>query len=296
VAELRDLAGKRVLVTGALGYVGSSLVGILRREGIDVLAVDKRAGHGSVTLDLCDRKETIGAVGRFRPDFVVHCGTHSALAYKGGFLPSFREDASALANLLEALSGFPGCRLVFFSSSYVYSGLDVSRLVSESSLLNPSHDFGVAKSFFEQFVLRSHPDSVVFRLSSVFGPGNALNPNAVLGMARECMDSGKLAVWGSGSRKMQYVYMADVLRCVARAFTIHPGIYNLGGSDYLTVANSAGMIADFFKVNVVFLRDRKEGETLPFMDCSALAKAAGVRMTPFGEALSEYLGTLQEKL
>lgn len=287
--------GKKVLVTGGSGYVGGELVKELEKHGVDYVSVDKKnpTGKKSVCLDLCDRKATAEAIERFKPDVLVHCGTNSALAYRDNFAESFRNDAIAMVNILEPLSKLPSCRLVYFSSSYVYSGLDAKKPVSEEATLDPVHNFGVAKSFFERLVLQGHPSAVVFRLSSVFGPGNALNPNAIFSMAKECLGKKELTVWGAGSRKMQYVCMSDVLAYVCEAFTMQPGIYNLGGSDYLSVAESAGMIADFFGAEVKFLKDKKEGETLPFMDCSKLRRASASHITPFPTALKEYLGLLR---
>ncbi len=291
-------ANKKILVTGGFGYVGGELVKQLEKHGIDYLSVDKKNAPGKKTilLDLCDKKATAELIQKFRPDILVHCGTNSALAYRDSFLESFRDDAAAIANILESLSKLPACRLIYFSSSYVYSGQDIKKPVDESAVLNPSHNFGVAKSFFEQFALRNNSSTVVFRLSSVFGPGNALNPNAVFNMAKECIKAGQLTVWGTGSRKMQYVYMSDVLACIYEAFALQPGIYNLGGSEYLSVAESAKMISAFFGAKVVFLKDKKEGETLPFMGTAKLKRSAAAHIIPFKDSLKEYLSLLREKL
>ncbi len=289
----------KVLVTGGLGYVGSELVKQLEHHGIDYVSVDKKnpaAKKRVIFLDLCDRQKTAEVIGKFKPDVFVHCGTNSALAYCDHFLESFREDAAAIANILESLSKLPGCRLVYFSSSYYYSGHSPKERVSELVSLQPSHNFGVAKSFFEQLVLRSHPNTVVFRLSSVFGPGNASNPNAVFNMAKECLETGRLTVWGTGSRKMQYIYMKDVITYICEVFTLQPGIYNLGGNEYLSVAEAAKMIADFFGASLVFLKDKKEGETLPFMETAKLKRSLADHISPFKDSLKEYLELLRGKL
>lgn len=286
------MSGTRVLVTGSAGYVGSELVKQLGRRGIEHLSVDRDNRAGTASIDLCDRPQTAKAIGNFRPDMLVHCGTNSALAYRDRFLDSFRDDGLALANILESLSKLPGCRLICFSSTYVYSGISRNDRVSESTPLQPTHNFGVAKAFFEQLALRCHPDTVVFRLSSVYGPGHALYPNAILKMAQECLTNGKVTVWGAGSRMMQYVYMPDVLACISGASSLPPGIYNLGGDKYLSVMESARLIANYFGAEVEFLGERKEGETLPFMDTAKLKRYAASRFTPFEDSLDVYLGAL----
>jgi UDP-glucose 4-epimerase len=286
--------GSRVLVTGGLGYVGGALLRRFEREGIGYLSVDKRytrSQTNTAAIDLCDRPAAT-VIGDYRPDILVHCGTNSALAYRDSFVQAFREDALATANLLEALAGHRDCRLVYFSSSYCYSGVPRTETVSEERPLQPSHNFGISKAFFEQLVTRVHPDTVVFRLSSVFGPGNAMHPNAVFDMAKECFDTGKVTVWGSGSRNMQYSYIDDVVSYIAAAPALAPGLYNLGGDEYLTVAESAKLIAETLGAELVFLPDKREGETLPFMLTDKLKRSAGNHLTPFVAALVGYLKML----
>jgi len=286
----------RILVSGGFGYIGSEYVKQLDLYGIDYVSVDKkhRTGKRTVSLDLCDKDRIAEVIKTFKPDVFVHCGTNSALGYCDHFVPSFRDDAMAIANILESLSMLPDCRLVYFSSSYSYSGLSPKDWVSESVALRPSHNFGVSKSFFEQLALRSHPNTVVFRLSSVFGPGNALNPNAIFNMARECLETGELTVWGAGSRKVQYVYIRDVLTYITEARVLQPGIYNLGGNEYVSIAEIASMIADFFGASLVFLKDKKEGETLPFMDTAKLKRSSVDQITPLKDSLNEYLESLSK--
>jgi UDP-glucose 4-epimerase len=292
------MRGKRVLVTGGLGYIGGALLRRFEQDGIDYLSVDKRYPHsdgGAVAIDLCDRAATAELIKSCRPEVVVHCGTNSALAYKDGFLPAFREDAEATVNLIEALAHYRDCRLVYFSSSYCYSGMARAESVSEATPLQPSHNFGLSKAFFEQLVTRVHPNSVVFRLSSVFGPGNALHPNAVFEMANECLNTGQVTVWGSGSRNMQYVHIDDVVSYLAVVPTLAPGVYNLGGDEYLSVAESAKMIADALGAKLMFLPDRQEGETLPFMLTDKIRLYLGNHFTPFNIALGKYLRLLAAK-
>jgi nucleoside-diphosphate-sugar epimerase len=288
-------SGTKVLVTGGFGYVGGAVVRRLEQDGIDYLSVDRRyprSKANTVAIDLRDCAATAALIGEYKPDILVHCGTNSAIAYRDSFVQAFRGDAGATSNILEALAGLRGCRLIYFSSSYCYSGLPRSEMVSETTPLLPSHNFGVSKAFFEQLVRRSHPNTVVFRLSSVFGPGNAMYPNSVFQMATECLGTGKVTVWGTGSRNMQYVYIDDVVSYIVAAPVLAPGLYNLGGDEYLSIADSAKMIAEILGAELIFLPDKREGETLPFMLTDELKRSAGNHFIPFTTALSQYLKSL----
>jgi nucleoside-diphosphate-sugar epimerase len=291
--DTSSLIGKKVIVTGGRGYIGGQLIKALEKAQISYLSIDKlnTPSETTASFNLCDEKEVQKSIAAFQPDLFIHCGTHSAIAYRDNFLNSFTEDSIAISNILKHLP--QECLFIYFSSSYVCSGL--TGKITESTPLSPSHNFGIAKSFFEQFALRIHPNTVIFRLSSVFGPGESQHPNAVLGMAQECMNTNSLTIWGEGKRMMQYVYMSDVITAILKSPKIQPGIYNLGGDEYLSVTEAAKKIAELFSAKVTFLKEKKEGDTLPFMENGKLKKAAALHFTQFTDALNEYLPLLKER-
>lgn len=288
---------KKILITGNLGYIGSRLTNEAQRRDWHFFGIDKelQSGEFLASFNLCDEEKTLSAVKAFQPDVLIHAGSHSALIYKDDFYNPLLEDFISLKNVVKALQNLPSCRLVYFSSSYVYSGLPKDSPVVEDDALKPAHNFGVAKSFFEQFILRNHKNSVVFRLCSAFGPGNALHPNTILLFVKECLEKGEIGVWGEGKRKLQYVYNKDVVNYVFESFSLAPGIYNLGGNEYLTVSEAGKMVAEFFGSKIKFLTQNREGETLPYLINEKIKKASSKNLfTPFPKALSEYLSLLRK--
>ena len=295
---MNHLSKKRILITGGLGYIGSEIFKIAKEYSGECLVIDKLGdAFGNVqSLDLKDAAKTSEIITNFKPDVIIHCATHSALAYRDHLLNSFQEDFAATVNILNALVGMPGCRLIYLSSSYVYSGLSAHQNYDENSPLAPKHNFGIAKSFFEQFILKTHPNTVVFRLCSVFGQGQALHPNVILAFAQEFFKNKSLTVWGKGERKLQYIYMKDVVNVILGGFDLVGGIYNLGGDDYVSVRDTAESIAKFFNVKVNFLENKPEGETLPFLSNQKIKNNLENNLfTPFSGALSEYLISLKNE-
>src|SRR5947199_6012627 len=87
------LCGRRVLVTGGCGFIGSALVRRLTAEiGAQVLNIDKLTYAGSLStvapvahlpnyrfarMDVCDAPAVSAAIQEFRPDFVVHLAAES---------------------------------------------------------------------------------------------------------------------------------------------------------------------------------------------------------------------------
>lgn len=133
------LKDKSVLVTGSAGYIGSELMKRFHTQDIRCLGIDKSNvdGSGELRFNLCDRNRTLEVFDEFSPDYVIHCGTHSAVAYRQRFLESFEEDACAMSNILHALTGRPGTRLMLLSSSYVYSGLEPETAFTKPTRCGP---------------------------------------------------------------------------------------------------------------------------------------------------------------
>ena len=274
---LLNLIGKKIIIAGSNGYIGTELVNQLELNNIDYIGIDKISSNkiNCLNFNLSDNKKVIDVLSAEKPDYFFHLGTHSALAYKNDFLNVFHEDSSAIHNIISNLKKIDNTQLIYFSSSYVYSGLDVNNTVNETIILNPSHNFGLSKSFFEQLIQREYPNSIIFRLSSVFGQGNSLHPNAIEVMAKEAINNKLLTIWGNGNRKMQYVFLADVVKYMLKAPELKPGIYNLGGHSYDTVMATANQIAKYFGAKTKILSDKKEGETLPSMDNNKVIDALG---------------------
>ena len=94
-------------------------------------------GKHIIKFNLVDRDKTLKVLRETKPKTIIHCGTFSAIPYREDFLSSFREDAIALSNLLEYLKENEDVRFIFFSSSYVYSGISSKKYVTRINLLIP---------------------------------------------------------------------------------------------------------------------------------------------------------------
>jgi nucleoside-diphosphate-sugar epimerase len=265
---------KKIILSGANGYVGQELASQLALNNIKYLGIDKRESKKFNHLQIeLNSKQALTKMAAYNPDLFIHAGTHSAQAYKENLNKSFDDDYQSLLTILKALKN-KQTKMVYFSSSYVYSGIKDSEIVTEETILSPEHNFGLAKGFFEQLILRNRPNSIIFRLSSVFGGQNSINPNFITSMTEDARDKNHLIVWGKGKRKMQYIYIEEVIKVILQSFDFKPGIYNLGGNDYNTVHKTAKQIAGFFNSKLTMLEDKQEGMTLPFMNNNKLLSSS----------------------
>lgn len=295
---IQNLLNKSLMIAGCNGYIGTEFSNQLELNNIQYIGVDKQHSDNknSLCMNLSDKEQTIKLISSNKPDFFFHAATHSALAYESNFFDKFYDDMKALHHVFLGLKSNPNSRLIYFSSSYVYSGNSIDNKVNEDVKLSPSHNFGIAKSFFEQAILRTFPNSIIFRLSSVFGKGNNPHPNAITSMVNEAMKNKVVTIWGEGVRQMQYIFLEDVVKYVINSPTLEPGIYNLGGHNYETVSTMAEQIATYFRIKTKKLHDKKEGLPLPFMLNKKIISAIGNDyFTDSKEALIIYLDGLANK-
>ena len=106
-------------------------------------------------------------------------------------------------------------------------------------------------------------------------------------MIEQTIENKVVDVWGKGTRKMQYIYINDVVQTIIDSNKFNPGVYNLGGINYISVLETANIYLKkktFSKVN--FLVEKTEGYTLPLMSIDKL------RNENFGKVPQEITSSL----
>jgi len=147
----QDGAARRILITGAGGFVGRRLAAALaaRHPGATLLATDRSGGAGNTALDVADAEAVDAAVAAFAPTDVAHLAALSAVD------ASFRDPRRTWAvnlggtlNLTLAIQAHaPDCRLLFVSSAEVYGRSTFAGApVTEADLLLPANPYAAAKA------------------------------------------------------------------------------------------------------------------------------------------------------
>lgn len=164
---------RRVLVTGASGFVGGSLLRALRSAGVDAIGVGRRASDapGYVRHDL---GEPISFDSWGRIDAVVHA---AARASPWGRRSQFeRDNVIATRNVIDAAVR-NGCdRFVYISSSSVYYRPQHQIGINEQTPLpgRQINDYSATKRKGERLVERFPGRWTILRPRAVFGPGDTV--------------------------------------------------------------------------------------------------------------------------
>lgn len=168
----------RVLVTGAGGQLGRSLVAEGERRGLAVIALDRTA------LDVTDRGGVAAAVAEHRPAWVFHC----AAATKVDRCESERGWAERLnaeaPGFVAAACAASGAKLVHYSTDFVFDGTKNEPYL-EDDPVRPLSVYGSTKAAGEAAVRGSRLDRwLILRSQWVYGPGGRCFPAAILAKAR----------------------------------------------------------------------------------------------------------------
>ena len=234
---------KRVLITGATGFVGANLVRRLLREGHNVSLLvrpdftgwrieDIREQVQLFPVILSDAEATRRCVAAIKPEWVFHLAVYGAYSWQTDVHQMIRTNVTSTVNLIEAClkTGFEAFINTGSSSEY---GIK-AHAPSEEAWVEPNSDYAVTKVsttlYCRHIAQRDGVNLITLRLYSVYGPyeePNRLIPNLVVYGLR-----GELPPLTDPDTARDFVYVEDVIEAYLRAAN-HPAneigaVYNVG--------------------------------------------------------------------
>ncbi|WP_200904227.1 dTDP-4-dehydrorhamnose reductase [Vibrio sp. VPAP30] len=173
----------KILVTGANGQVGQSLVKQLNNEAdITFLALDKE------NLDITNKDAVEKMVQEFSPDVIVNTAAYTAVD-KAESEPEIADLVNHLGpyNLAVAANKLDAT-LVHISTDYVFSG-EATKPYDEKDTTDPESVYGKSKLAGEIAIANACPRHVILRTAWVFGEhgNNFVKTMLRLAKTRDCL-------------------------------------------------------------------------------------------------------------
>jgi nucleoside-diphosphate-sugar epimerase len=232
-----SFAHRHILITGGLGFLGSSLALKLVDAGARVTVIDNlNPLYGGNPFNLSavrDRIEVIVDDVRNLPviePLIERADTMFHLAAQVSYIDSLGmpyEDldlnAKATLGLLECCRKVnPRLRILFSSSRMTYGKADVP-LLTETSPTNPLSLYGIHKLTAEKYLLMYFRDfgipSTVLRLTNPYGPRQQIKHSkySVVGwFVRQAMEGNVIRIFGDGEQLRDYVFVDDIVTAMIR--------------------------------------------------------------------------------
>jgi UDP-glucuronate 4-epimerase len=318
----------RILVTGAAGFIGSSLAERLIDRGDEVVGLDDfdetlyarpvkernlgvRLAHARtfrfVEGSILDEARVDELVGE-RPDVVVH------LAALAGVRPSIRQpkryqkvNVEGTLNLLEACRAHGVRRFVFASSSSVYGAhaKDEPRPFREDDpAVRPASPYAATKRAGE-LLCSNYTDlfeiaTTALRFFTVYGPRQRPEM-AIHAFTRHIAEGRPVTLFGDGSTARDYTFVDDILdgllAAIERTREPRHRVYNLGGSRTTTLARLVELIERALGKRAIVERLPEQPGDVPITFASverAAAELAYAPRVPIEEGVERFVRWFRE--
>ena len=213
---------KRILVTGATGFVGANLARTLLHYGADVHALVRPSSqlwrledilpHLYLhTADLLDRQRLQETVEQIRPQIIFHSAASGVSHAQKDRHSILNTNVLGTLNLLETTAQITCERFVYTGGSSEYGIKNTP--MKETDMLEPSTFYGMSKAaqtlLCQQFAKEHCLPIVILRLFSVYGyweSAERLVPTVI----RAALHNQEIALTAPGYRR-DFIFVQDVI-------------------------------------------------------------------------------------
>jgi UDP-glucuronate 4-epimerase len=286
---------KKVLLTGAAGFIGSHVAEALLARGDKVVGLDNfeafyspdikrrniraalaHPGYTAVEGDIRSADTVEQAFGEGPFDAVIH------LAARAGVRPSLlnpvgyaETNVSGTAVLLDAARRHGAGHFLFASSSSVYGARSTAPFRESDPVDDPASPYAATKRAGELLAATFHQlyslPVACLRFFTVYGPRQ--RPDMAINRFTRLIDAGQeIDIYGGGHSERDYTFIDDIVDGVLRALDRPLGyrIYNLGTNRTVPLMTLVDLISACLnrKPRIVLLPDQPGDVPLTYADIS----------------------------
>lgn len=264
-----QIKGRKILVTGAAGFIGSNLASRLLSMGCEVIGFDnindyydtglkeyrlesiEKASDGNWTFikgNLADKQTVNRIFEQYKPSVVVNLAAQAGVRYSIDHPDIYIEsNIIGFYNILEACRNHTVEHLVYASSSSVYGGNKKVPFSTEDKVDNPVSLYAATKKSNE---LLAHAYSKLYNIPStglrfftVYGPAGRPDM-AYFSFTNRLLKGETISIFNYGNCQRDFTFVDDIVEGIVRVMQSAPEkkngedglplppyrVYNIGGS------------------------------------------------------------------
>lgn len=225
---------RRVVILGHSGFIGSHLHSAF--SGVAEKSEVRGLSFPEVDLTRSSCREQL--VESFNEETaVVLCA--AVKRQFGDSIEACKQNLAMVENLIAAITTRPVARVAFMSSAAVYGEETHNTSIRESTPVNPTSYYGIAKFTTECLLRKAFSDAggpslICFRPPLVYGPGDEGKTYGPAGFCASIRAGAPITLWGDGTEYREFLFIDDLCRMI-RHLTLgeFEGTVNLvSGSSY----------------------------------------------------------------
>lgn len=230
---------KRVLLTGAAGFVGFHVTQALLSSGVTVLGVDNltpyydpalkqarldrllpQEGFSFAHLDVADHDGLLAAFAEFRPEVVIHLAAQAGVRYSLDNPRAYaHSNLDGFLSVLEACRAHPVAHLIYASSSSVY-GANAKVPFSEHDAADHPVSLYAATKRANELMAHSYAHlygipATALRFFTVYGPWGRPDM-AYFKFTKAIFEGSPIDVYAENEMSRDFTYVDDVSEAIVR--------------------------------------------------------------------------------
>lgn len=263
------LKGKKILITGVSGFVGSHLQMQLQELGAQTYGVSLHSlSKRNSRADVLQYQQIDTLVTSKKIDIIYHLAGESLVeSGKENPYSTFKVNIEGTLNILEITRKREIERVIIASSSHVYGKNDVPYL--ESYIPKPSRPYETSKACTD-LIAQSYADTyklpvLIPRFVNIYGPGDLNFTRLVPKTIKQILSGNKVELWG-GNAIRDYLYIDDAINGYLDLATVdiktieENRIFNFGGGNMITVKELVEKIIELSKKDIKIVKISEERE------------------------------------
>jgi nucleoside-diphosphate-sugar epimerase len=237
---------KKILVTGAAGFVGTILCEELLKRDYKVLALDNfyKANHDSLLHLVENDNFSFIHADINNPSYYKHLSNIDGIVHLAGIVgfPACKK-SPFLSNLVNVngTSELLEIRRIYFSSEipFVFASTGsvygkISETCTENTLPNPQSIYGVHKLRAEELV-REEQNTISYRFATAFGVSSSYRVNLLVNdLVTQAVNNGVLSIFQADFRRT-FIHVRDMARAFMFALEnyhqMEYNVYNCGNQN-----------------------------------------------------------------